>query len=64
MSATLTVRHTVADYETWRVAYDEADAIRKKHGCTAQQYIARPGIPTTSSSRTTSRRVAGRGVRR
>ena len=42
MSATLTVRHTVADYPTWRVAYDEAETIRKEHGCTAQQVFRSP----------------------
>lgn len=34
MSATLTVRHSVADFATWLVVYEEADAIRERHGCT------------------------------
>jgi hypothetical protein len=37
MTATLTVRHTVADYEKWLLAYKEAGAIRDKHGCTAER---------------------------
>ncbi len=37
MSATLTVRHSVADYATWRAVYDQVDAIRSTHGCTAEQ---------------------------
>ena len=37
MSATLTVRHTVADYSSWLVAYKDAETIRDRHGCTAEQ---------------------------
>ena len=42
MSAVLTVRHTVADYASWLVAYKDADAIRAKHGCTAEQVYRLP----------------------
>lgn len=42
MSATLTVRHTVADYAAWRVAYDGADVIRDRHGCTGEQVFRLP----------------------
>jgi hypothetical protein len=42
MSATLTVRHTVADYSTWLVAYKEAETIRDRHGCTAEQVYHAP----------------------
>ena len=42
MSAILTVRHTVADYDTWLVAYRDAGAIRDKHGCTAEQVYRLP----------------------
>lgn len=42
MSATLTVRHTVADYATWRVVYDNAETIRAKHGCTGDQVFRLP----------------------
>jgi hypothetical protein len=45
MSATLIVRHNVADYATWRKAYDEADAIRAKHGCTAERVLQSPSDP-------------------
>jgi len=43
MSATLIVRHTVADYAAWRVVYDEVDALRVGHGCTAQRVLQLPG---------------------
>jgi quinol monooxygenase YgiN len=42
MSATLAVRHTVADYGNWLVAYKGAEATRDKHGCTAEQVYRRP----------------------
>jgi hypothetical protein len=45
MSATLFVRHTVADYDTWRKAYDGADSLRAKHGCTAESVMRTPGDP-------------------
>jgi hypothetical protein len=43
MSATLIVRHTVADYDSWRKVYDEVDPLRAKHGCTAQRVMHVPG---------------------
>ncbi|MDQ1426222.1 MAG: hypothetical protein QOD72_3720 [Acidimicrobiaceae bacterium] len=42
MSTTLLVRHTVADYDAWRVVYDEAEAIRAQHGCTGQRVLRLP----------------------
>ena len=45
MSATLLVRHTVADYAAWRAVYDEVDALRVSHGCTAQRVLQLPGDP-------------------
>jgi hypothetical protein len=42
MSATLIVRHTVADYGTWRKAYDSAEPLRVKYGCTAQHVLQLP----------------------
>jgi len=42
MTATLTVRHTVADYESWLVAYKEAGTIRNKYGCTADRVYRLP----------------------
>jgi hypothetical protein len=60
MTATLTVRHTVADYESWLVAYKEAGAIRNKYGCTADRVYRLPAdgnelfithdFPTTSQA--------------
>jgi hypothetical protein len=43
MSATLIVRHTVADHAAWRVVYDEVDTLRTSHGCTAQRVLQLPG---------------------
>jgi len=43
MSATLFVRHTVADYAAWRVVYDEVDTLRTSHGCTGQRVLLTPG---------------------
>ena len=46
MSATLFVRHTVTDYDTWRKVYDDAgSAVRARHGCTAQTVMRVPGDP-------------------
>jgi hypothetical protein len=45
MSATLFVRHTVADYDAWRKAYDDADSLRAKHGCSGQRVMRVPGDP-------------------
>jgi quinol monooxygenase YgiN len=45
MSAILTVRHTVADYDTWKVAYDKADSLRAEHGCTGEQVYRTPADP-------------------
>lgn len=43
MSATLAVRHTIADYAAWKVAYDKADSIRAEHGCTGERVYRVPG---------------------
>jgi len=45
MSALLAVRHTVADYDTWKVGYDQADSLRTEHGCTGEQVYRNPGNP-------------------
>ncbi len=45
MSATLIVRHTVADYAAWRKVYGEAGSIRSKHGCTAERVLQSPSDP-------------------
>ena len=42
MSATLAVRHSVADYATWLVAYTQAETTRDKHGCSAEQVYRLP----------------------
>jgi quinol monooxygenase YgiN len=45
MSATLIVRHNVADFGAWRKEYDEADTIRAEHGCTGQRVLQSPSDP-------------------
>ena len=42
MSATLAVRHSVADYAAWRSVYDEVEPIRAEHGCTDQRVLRLP----------------------
>ena len=42
MSATLIVRHPVADYAAWRTVYDEVDTLRAEHGCTDQRVLVNP----------------------
>jgi len=42
MTATLIVRHPVADYAAWRSVYDQLDSLRGQHGCTS-------GIQVTGS---------------
>lgn len=36
---TLLVRHTVADYDTWRKVYDEVGPLRDRYGVTAEQVL-------------------------
>ena len=43
MSATLTARHTVADYAAWRLVYDEAETIRARYGCVGHRVSHAPG---------------------
>ena len=43
MSATLAVRHDVADYAAWRSVYDSLDSLRAEYGCTGAQVQHDPG---------------------
>jgi hypothetical protein len=45
MSATLIVRHTVADFAAWQKVYTEAGSIRAKHGCTGERVLQSPSDP-------------------
>ena len=45
-TATLIVRHKVADYGTWRSAYDSVDSLRQQHGCTANEVLVDPADKT------------------
>ncbi len=42
MSATLIARQNVSNYEAWREAYDAADTIRARHGCTDESVLRSP----------------------
>ncbi len=42
MSATLVVRHSVADYAAWRSVYDEVETVRAEHGCTDHRVLRAP----------------------
>jgi hypothetical protein len=42
MSATLIVRHPVADYAIWRPVYDEVGVLRAQHGCTSERVLRLP----------------------
>ncbi len=42
MSATLIVRHPVADFDAWRVVYNEVAALRDQHGCTGERVLCLP----------------------
>ena len=42
MTATLAVRHTVADYAAWRPVYDDVESLRTEYGCTGQQVYRDP----------------------
>ena len=42
MSATLVVRHPVADFAAWCVVYDSLEPLRAQHGCTGQSVMVAP----------------------
>ena len=42
-TATLFVRHRVADYSAWRSVYDSVDDLRAQHGCTDAEVLTDPG---------------------
>lgn len=43
--ASLYIRHKVADYESWKRGYDEADWLRKKHGIVFAALARDPSDP-------------------
>ena len=45
MSATMIVRHSVADYAAWRAVYEEVEPLRVQHGCTAKRVFQNPDDP-------------------
>lgn len=42
MSATLIVRHPVADYAKWRAVFDSVGALQSQHGVTGSQVLRQP----------------------
>lgn len=42
---TVAVRHRVADFDAWKVAYDEHGAVRKELGTTGDQVMRDAGDP-------------------
>ena len=36
---TVAVRHRVADYDTWKLGYDDHDVVRKELGCTGDMLM-------------------------
>jgi quinol monooxygenase YgiN len=43
MNATLIVRHSVADFDTFKGVYDTAATLRAQHGCTGDAVMHAPG---------------------
>jgi hypothetical protein len=43
---TLVVRHTVANFDKWKVGYDSHEAVRKKFGWTSATVMTEAGNPT------------------
>lgn len=43
MTATLIVRHSVADYANWRKVFDSVAALQAKHGVTGSEVLQLPG---------------------
>jgi hypothetical protein len=42
MAATLFVRHSVDDYDSWRKVYDEVEDLRQKYGCFGAEVMVSP----------------------
>ena len=36
---TIAVRHSVADFDTWKVGFDEHEKVRRSHGSTGHQVL-------------------------
>lgn len=45
--ATVAVRHTVEDYDAWRIFYDEHGTVRKEHGCSGDTVLRGDDDPNT-----------------
>ncbi len=42
MSATLVVRHPVADFTAWHAVYESLEPLRAQHGCTGKNVMVAP----------------------
>lgn len=45
-SVTIVVRHTVANFDKWKVGYDGHEVVRKKYGWTSASVMTDAGDPT------------------
>ena len=45
--ATVAVRHTAADFDAWRVEFDQHGTVRKGHGCTGETVLRDEQDPNT-----------------
>ena len=50
-TATLFVRHQVADYSAWRAVYDSVEDLRQQYGCLGAEVMTDPGNKNDISDR-------------
>jgi hypothetical protein len=43
--ATVAVRHSIEDFATWKIAFDDHGTIRKEHGCTGETVLRDASAP-------------------
>lgn len=43
---TVAVRHRVADFDTWKIGFDEHGTVRKGHGCTGASVLRDESDPS------------------
>jgi quinol monooxygenase YgiN len=41
-TATMIIRHPVADYAAWRSVYDSVEGLRQRHGCFGAEVLVDP----------------------
>ena len=45
MAATVAVRHSVEEFDSWKIAFAAHGTIRKEHGCTGEKILQEAGEP-------------------